>query len=509
MSPARICLGAGSQRRPGERGSHRAAPFNTQGARAAYDQQVDTFVERELKLESPADFVLPPLDGEPLEDRLFTSTYLDTPSRSLARAGITLRRRVENGLSSWQLKLPREDARAEVSAPGGPAGPPAALRKLLLAHLRHGDLEKVATLRTRRSGVRVGSYDHPVADVTLDSVDILDGRKAVGAFVELEIELVDGEPADLEQLGRALRKAGATRSDGRAKVMRVLKLVDEEPLASKASTCEQLHYLLAAQLRELERHDPGVRLRDDPEDLHRFRVATRRTRAVIRATEPLLGETLVPLGVELKWLAGVLGPARDLDVLLDRLRADARALEDDQRGADAIIAAIEEEREQLHDAVLVALGDERYFRLLDSFAAALAALPELDAPDGLRPLAAVELRKLAKATRKLGNRPTDDELHALRIRAKRARYTAELASVGSGSKALTRYLSELKSLQDVIGEHQDAVVAEERVRAVSTPESALAAGRLIELERTRRREARADVPGAWAPVVRAGNKAFD
>src|SRR6476469_7681469 len=100
---------------------------------------------------------MPPLDGEPLEDRLFTSTYLDTPSRSLARAGITLRRRVENGLSSWQLKLPREEGRAEISAPGGPAGPPAALRQLLRAHLRHGDLERVATLRTRRSGVRVGS----------------------------------------------------------------------------------------------------------------------------------------------------------------------------------------------------------------------------------------------------------------------------------------------------------------------------------------------------------------
>src|ERR1700704_4403907 len=119
-------------------------------------------MERELKLDSPADFVLPPLDGEPLEGRLFTSTYHDTPSRSLARVGITLRRRVENGLSSWQLKLPREDGRAEGSAPGGPSGPPAAMRRLLLAHLRHGDLEKVATLRTRRSGVRVGSSDHPV-----------------------------------------------------------------------------------------------------------------------------------------------------------------------------------------------------------------------------------------------------------------------------------------------------------------------------------------------------------
>jgi CHAD domain-containing protein len=469
---------------------------------------VHTFVERELKLESPADFVLPPLEGEPLEGRLFTSTYHDTPSRSLARAGITLRRRVENGLSSWQLKLPREDGRAEISAPGGPAGPPAELRALLLAHLRHGELEEVATLRTRRTGVRVGSSERPVADVTLDSVDILDGRKALGGFVEVEIELVDGEPADLEKLGRTLRKAGAKRSDGRAKVMRVLKVVDAKPLGAKAPVIEQVRYLLAAQLRELERHDPGVRLRDDIEDLHSFRVATRRSRAIIRATRPLLRDTLAPLGQELKWLAGVLGPARDLDVLLERLRAASRTLGADEPGADAIIATLEEERERLHDAVLFALADERYFHLLDAFAASIVSLPELAAPDGLRPLASVELRKLARAARKLGDEPTDDKLHALRIRAKRARYAAELAAVGHGSKALSRYLTAVKALQDVIGEHQDAVVAEAKLRSVARARTAVAAGRLIERERERRLERRRAYPDVLARALRRGSDAL-
>jgi CHAD domain-containing protein len=469
---------------------------------------VHTFVERELKLESPADFVLPPLEGEPLEGRLFTSTYHDTPSRSLARAGITLRRRVENGLSSWQLKLPREDGRAEISAPGGPAGPPAELRALLLAHLRHGELEEVATLRTRRTGVRVGSSERPVADVTLDSVDILDGRKALGGFVEVEIELVDGEPADLEKLGRTLRKAGAKRSDGRAKVMRVLKVVDAKPLGAKAPVIEQVRYLLAAQLRELERHDPGVRLRDDIEDLHSFRVATRRSRAIIRATRPLLRDTLAPLGQELKWLAGVLGPARDLDVLLERLRAASRTLGADEPGADAIIATLEEERERLHDAVLFALADERYFHLLDAFAASIVSLPELAAPDGLRPLASVELRKLARAARKLGDEPTDDKLHALRIRAKRARYAAELAAIGHGSKALSRYLTAVKALQDVIGEHQDAVVAEAKLRSVARARTAVAAGRLIERERERRLERRRAYPDVLARALRRGSDAL-
>jgi CHAD domain-containing protein/adenylate cyclase class IV len=469
---------------------------------------VETFVERELKLESPADFVLPELDGEPLEGRLFTSTYYDTPSRSLARAGITLRRRVENGVSTWQLKLPREDGRAEVSAPGGPAGPPAELRALLLAHLRHGELEEVATLRTRRTGVRVGSTEHPVADVTLDSVDILDGGKSLGAFVELEIELVQGDPADLEQLGRKLRKAGAKRSDGRAKVMRVLKVVDAKPLRAKASTLEQVRHLLAAQLRELERYDPGVRLRDDAEDLHRFRVATRRTRAIIRATRPLLGSMLAPLGAELKWLAEVLGPARDLDVLLEHLRSEAHTLGADEPGAETIVAVLEQEREHRHSAVLEALGDERYFRLLDSFASAIVSLPDLEAPKSLRPLAAKELRKLKRAAGKLGEDPSDDELHALRIRAKRARYAAELAAIGHSSKALSRYLAALRALQDVIGEHQDAVVAEARIRQVARASTAIAAGRLIEREHERRSERRRDYPGVLARTLRRGRRAL-
>jgi CHAD domain-containing protein len=469
---------------------------------------VHTFVERELKLESPADFALPPLEGEPLEGRLFTSAYYDTPSRSLARAGITLRRRVERGLSSWQLKLPREEGRAEISTPGGPAGPPAEMRALLLAHLRHGELEEVATLRTRRTGVRVGGSEHPVADVTLDSVDILEGQKSLGGFVELEIELVDGEPADLEALGRRLRKAGAKRSDGRAKVMRVLQVTDAEPLGAKAPTLEQVRHILAEQLRELERHDPGVRLQDDPEDLHRFRVATRRTRAVIRATRPLLGELLEPLGTELKWLAGVLGPARDLDVLLDRLRAETRTLGEDTPGGTALVAVLEEERERRYDAVLSALVDERYFHLLDTFAAAIASLPGLEVPDGLRPLAAAQLGKLTKAARKLDDAPADAELHALRIRAKRARYTAELVAIGDHGKALSRYLGALKALQDVIGEHQDAVVAEAKIRGVARAQTMVAAGRLIEREHERRLERRREYPDVLTRALRRGRRAL-
>ena len=111
-------------------------------------------LERELKLDPGRE----PIDlatlGEPLERRTFVSTYYDTETRSLARSGLTLRRRVENGASLWQLKLPADEGRIEIELRAGPR-PPAELVSVLAAHLRRERLERVATLRTRRSGVRV------------------------------------------------------------------------------------------------------------------------------------------------------------------------------------------------------------------------------------------------------------------------------------------------------------------------------------------------------------------
>ena len=92
--------------------------------------------ERELKLSVPPGFSLPDLPGEPLEPRMLTSTYFDTPDRALARAGVTLRRRVENRRGLWQLKLPGKGERLELESPGTSTTPPANLADLLVGILR-------------------------------------------------------------------------------------------------------------------------------------------------------------------------------------------------------------------------------------------------------------------------------------------------------------------------------------------------------------------------------------
>ena len=409
---------------------------------------MDVTAENERKLDAPDGFELPQLGGSPLEARVFTSVYYDVPDGSLARAGVTLRRRTERGLSVWQLKLPSADARLELEQPGGPAEPPEEMQKLLATHLRHGPVAPVAELRTRRRGQLV-ARNGTTAEVTVDEVAIMDALRVADEFVEVEIELRSGDPARLDEIAKEVRRAGAKRGDGLPKLFRALGLTARPPLPE--DPFEALRALLQVQLTEILRHDPGTRLGTDPESLHDMRVAVRRSRALLRAGDALLAGDLQELKDELQWLGTVLGAVRDLDVLLERLHAELDALE--PTGSDV----------------------------------------SLDA------LARRELKKLRKAVRALPDEPQDVELHAIRKLGKRARYAAELAGQ-------TEVVRRAKVLQDVLGEHQDAVVSEQRLRALAAgapSDQALAAGRLVDREQARHADARAAWPAAWRKLEHA------
>ena len=471
--------------------------------------------ERELKLAVPPGFALPELPGEPLAAKTFTSTYHDTADRALARAGITLRRRVQDRRGLWQLKLPGDGERLELEAPGGPSAPPEQLTTLLVGVLRGRALEPAAVLRTRREGIRARENGRSVADVTIDTVSVLDGRRIRERFVELEVEALAGGVDALPGLERVLLAAGAEPGDGRPKAFRALGHfpVDQATPPRWAPPLEHVRAMIAAQVAELVAHDPGTRLGDDPEELHQTRVATRRLRALLRAAAPLLDPAWTEsLRTELAWLGDALGPVRDLDVLLERLREEIDDLEPaERRAAGRFLALLAEEREDDRAAMLAAMSSPRYAELLTRLEAAAVAPRARAADASLRDIAAGEFRKLRKAVRALPAHPSDDELHAVRIRGKRARYAAELAE-GTVGKPARRFVQDAKRLQDVIGEHQDAVVAEERIRAllgrVGGEKSHFAAGQIVERERGRRRAARAAFPAAWARLEKSGKRAW-
>jgi CHAD domain-containing protein len=126
-------------------------------------------------------------------------------------------------------------------------------------------------------------------------------------------------------------------------------------------------------------------------------------------------------------------------------------------------------------------------------------------------LAAKEFRKLRRATRKLPENPSNEELHRVRIKGKRARYAAELAE-GAVGKPATKFVDRAKDFQDAIGEHQDAVVAERRLRdlrrSARGAATAFVLGQLVERQRGRRERARRDWPVAWKKLRRSGQKAW-
>jgi CHAD domain-containing protein len=270
---------------------------------------------------------------------------------------------------------------------------------------------------------------------------------------------------------------------------------------------DDLRALLEKQLDTIEESEPGVRDGLDPEELHRFRVATRRSRALIRASRPLVRDQLAALDRELRWLGGSTGPVRDLDVLIEHLRDLIDELEPDQAGGEAIVAALERERLKRRETLVKAIDGERFRALLGRFEAALPVLEAVDDEVSLSRLAERELKRLRSAYGELGDNPADEDLHGVRIRAKHARYAAELAS--REAPALSGLVSATRELQDLIGSHQDAVVAEQRVRALATDDSRLAAGRIVERERRRRETARAELPAAWRRVEREATKGFE
>ena len=255
---------------------------------------------------------------------------------------------------------------------------------------------------------------------------------------------------------------------------------------------------LRMQLREILANDPGTRLGRDPESLHDMRVAVRRSRALLRAGSKLYTDDVTALADELRWLGERLGAVRDLDVLLERLRSDVDELDaDDRASGRMLLRTLERRRGAARTSLLKALDSDRYFTLLDDVGATIERLEPSGADLTVGNLARRELKKLRKRVRATGDDPADDELHALRKRGKRVRYAYELA----GDDAVVK---RAKAFQDVLGEHQDSVVAEATLRGLATaPERALAAGRLIEREREKRAEARAAWRSAWRRLERS------
>ena len=143
-------------------------------------------LERERKLSVDDDFTLPPLQVDTTPKHL-RAMYFDTDDHRLARYGVTLRRRFEDGRPLWQLKLPTDGDRLEIEDDTATPSVPDQLARLVTAFVRGRELVPLAELHTLRRAVRVSSGGKAVAEVVHDTVQVHEGGRFVRSFSEVEI----------------------------------------------------------------------------------------------------------------------------------------------------------------------------------------------------------------------------------------------------------------------------------------------------------------------------------
>jgi CHAD domain-containing protein len=354
-----------------------------------------------------------------------------------------------------------------------------------------------------------------IAEVADDAVAVIEGGAVAREFRELEVELADGVGDDvLTAVVATLVDAGARVSAQTPKVVqalgqRALEPPEGRPAAldpDEATLRDVVAASLAAAYTQLLRHDPGLRIDDEPEDVHQARVATRRLRSDLRTFRELLDARADGLRDELRWLGGVLGAVRDADVLRMRLAEQAATAlpAADAEAAASLLRRLAAEREDARAALRKALDGDRYLALLDRLVSLAAAPPVVDvatvkARKRLPAIVEGPWRHLAKAVDGLPDDPEDEALHEIRIRAKRTRYAAEAAAPVIGRRA-AKFAKAVARLQTVLGDLQDAVVAEAWLRTVAAGASgseALVAGQLVSVQRQAMAAARHDWLDPW------------
>lgn len=488
-------------------------------------------IEHELKLAAHPGFELPDLESSvpglaarPTGMLELDATYHDTEDLRLARRGVTLRRRTGEGAPLWTLKFPAGQrggdvlARREIEMPDAERSceRPTVLEDLVTAFTRSLPLQPVARLRSVRHRVELRSVEGPVlGEIDDDEVLVMAGDEVRATFREIELEFAPSAHDDLVfAVIERLTAAGAGAPDPTPKLVRALgpralappELVPVQ-VGPGASVGELVGAGLVRDTSLVVDHDHLVRLDEDVEGVHGARVGTRRLRSNLKTFRGVLDRSwAAALRDELRWLGDVLGEVRDADVLLSVLRADVATManESDREAGAALLGLLERERGAALSALLGAMRSERYIVLLDRLVEAANTPALTSGADDLASEVVPRLvhrhwRQLRSAVRRLDDHPADDELHTVRILAKRVRYATDIAVPIAAAEAVG-FAKALARLQDVLGALHDAMVAERWLRTASTATThgeTLVAGELLARCEARARSSRTEWQVAW------------
>lgn len=279
---------------------------------------------------------------------------------------------------------------------------------------------------------------------------------------------------------------------------------------------------LARNLSRLRKQERRVRGGADSA-VHKMRIAVRRLRSLLATYRPALQPGAAEeLRAELKWLGGELSAARDAQVMQERLEGLLR-----EEPVELVMGPVrrrirlemsgrcQEGRRQ----ALAALDDPRYATLLERLDVLVAAPPfagtaELEARAELPRLLARDLKRVRRRAATVEGAVEQAErdlgLHETRKAAKRLRYASESAAPVLGRRA-ERLAARATRLQELLGEHQDTVVARRTLRELGAQaylanENGFSFGRLHALEQARAAELEAEYAQALGRLPSHGLK---
>jgi triphosphatase len=504
--------------------------------------------ELEVKLALPL-ASLPRLGKLPLVRKLKASpertsevsVYFDTPKQKLRKHGVMLRVRRIGDRHIQTIKaggnanpFERDEWEVEVATPEPDLDLAAgtALAPLLSRKVR-AKLRPVFETRVTRTV-------YPIVDAAREIELAVDrGRIDAGdhsaPLCEVELELARGEEADLFRIARALAEAVPAQLAFKSKAERGYELIDDAQdapvkaasvrLAPDMTTHAAFQAIARGCLKQVVGNAPAL-LKNDPEGVHQMRVGLRRLRAAMSLHRDLLGDAETEaVKRDLKWLAGTLTPARELDVLESQVVAPVRKAKAVPRGDGLpdVSRVLEAEHRKAYARAREAVTSER-FRTLTLDVAAWIESGAWTKPDddlvrarGDRPVetaAADELdrrwRKLRKKGRALDKLDAESR-HKLRIQGKKLRYAAEFfEDVFPGKRARRRhrqFSAALKDVQDCLGVLNDVAVHEDRLVALgvrrrdASRKRAFAAGLLTGRESARYDAAMRNATGAVAELT--------
>lgn len=416
--------------------------------------------------------------------------WLDTPEGRLAAEGLALERPRRGPPRRLSILAPP----AATWLPGTPPRPEPEDASDAAAAAAAPGLVPIAAFSGRRTVLPLGTPEAPLR------AELLVGKlRAVAAERPVARLRLEGAEAPVLALARRLAAdlpllpaAAALAEEGRALAR------GERPRARRrgppdlgaARTVEAALLAALGHLLEVMLHyQPHCRPEAGPEGVHQTRVALRRLRSVLKAFKPAAGcAATAAFDEALKGLAQRLGAARDLDVFLGGLGADAAAALPGERRLGQLLRTAEARRLAAYAALREAL-DAPGFRtlVLDGIALMLerpwrnaAAPAQAEALD--EPLPGFAARLLDKRWHRLCSEGEEihrldaEALHELRLTAKRLRYAAELFAPLWPGKAQRRFLKRLAALQEELGLANDVEVARALVAGLGPGVPAWAVG---------------------------------